>query len=132
MDQAFKDVTNEYDVVLIDATPITISAETEYLARFADVTILVAEAGRTTKAQLVRCARLLERLGVDGMAAIINKVPLDRVDRAIQEDVSLFETRMNKENLAWKPAWIGAPVEDEADLGHHEQPSAARETSTYA
>ncbi len=132
MDQAFKDVTNEYDIVLIDASPITISAETEYLARFADVTILVSEAGRTTKAQLVRCARLLERLQVDGMAAVINKVSLDRVGPAIREDVTLFEARVNKENLAWKPAWIGASTANEASFAHREQASAAQETSTYA
>lgn len=132
MDQAFKDVTNEYDIVLIDATPIAISAETEYLARFADVTILVSEAGRTTKTQLVRCARLLERLQVNGVAAVINKVSLDRVDRAIREDVTLFEARVNKENLAWKPSWIGASTPSEPTLAYHEQAPAAQETSTYA
>ncbi len=132
MDQAFKDVTSEYDIVLIDATPITISAETEYLARFADVTILIAEAGRTTRAQLQRCARLLERLQVEGMAAIINKVPLDRADKATREDVRLFEARANKENLAWKPTWIGPPVSDEENFDHREEPAVARETSSYA
>jgi Mrp family chromosome partitioning ATPase len=133
MDQAFKDVTNQYDIVLIDATPITISAETEYLSRLADVTILVSEAGRTTGPQLLRCARLLERLQVNGIAAIINKVSLDRAGKNIQEDVGLFEARANKENLAWKPAWIGVPPETGAAVDHREQPAtAARETSTYA
>lgn len=132
MDQAFKDVTNAYDIVLIDASPITISAETEYLARSADVTILVAEAGRTTKAQLVRCARLLERLQVNGVAAVINKVSLDRVDHTIREDVTLFEARVNKENLAWKPAWIGTSTANQSTFAHREQTPAAEETSTYA
>jgi polysaccharide biosynthesis transport protein len=132
MDQAFKDITSEYDIVLIDTTPITISAETEYLARFADVTILISEAGRTTKAQLQRCARLLERLQVEGMAAVINKVPLDRADKATREDVRLFEARANKENLAWKPTWIGPPDSDEESLDHRDGPAVARETSSYA
>ncbi len=131
MDQAFMEVTNEYDIVLIDATPIMISAETEYLARVADVTILVAEAGRTTKPQLVRCARLLERLQVQGIAAIINKVSLLRSDKATQEDVRLFEARVNKENLAWKPTWIGTPDLDES-LDDQEQPAVAREHSSVA
>jgi len=131
MDQAFKDVTSEYDIVLIDASPIMISAETEFLARLVDVTILVSEAGRTTQPQLVRCARLLERLQVQGMAAILNKVSLSRTDKATQEDVRLFEARMNKENLAWKPTWIGAPSPDES-LNPQEQPGMAREHSTVA
>ena len=130
MDQAFREVTNEYDIVLIDATPIMISAETEYLARFADVTILVSEAGRTTKPQLVRCARLLERLQVQGIAAIINKVSLHRTDKAAQEDVRLFEARVNKENLAWKPNWIGTP--DPNESLDHEQPAIARQHSSVA
>ena len=131
MDQAFMEVTNEYDIVLIDATPIMISAETEYLARLADVTILVSEAGKTTKTQLVRCARLLERLQVQGIAAIINKVSLLRTDKATQEDVRLFEARVNKENLAWKPTWIGMPDPGES-LDHHEQPAIARQHSSVA
>jgi Mrp family chromosome partitioning ATPase len=131
MDQAFKDVTSEYDIVLIDASPILISAETEFLARLVDVTILVSEAGRTSTPQLVRCARLLERLQVQGMAAIINKVSLLRTDKATQEDVRLFETRMNKENLAWKPTWIGAPDPDES-LEHQEQPAVARQHPSIA
>jgi Mrp family chromosome partitioning ATPase len=133
MDQAFKEVTNEYDIVLIDATPITISAETEYLSRLADLTILISEAGRTTQPQLLRCARLLERLQVNGIAAVINKVSLERAGKEIQEDVGLFEARANKENLAWKPAWIGEHTENGTDVDHREQPAtAARETSTYA
>ena len=43
MAKAFQELTNEYDIVLIDAAPLLTSAETEYLARFADVTILVGE-----------------------------------------------------------------------------------------
>ncbi len=133
MDQAFKEVTSAYDIVLIDATPITISAETEYLSRLADVTILVSEAGQTTRPQLVRCARLLERLQVNGIAAVINKVSLERAGKDIQEDVGLFEARVNKENLAWKPAWIGVPTANEAAGDRREQPAtAARESSTYA
>lgn len=100
---AFKDLTNDYDIVLIDAMPILSSAETEYLARFADVTILLAEAGRTKKSELKRAARLLERLNVSGVAAILNKVVMLRVDNALKQDLREFEARMSKSNLRWKP-----------------------------
>ena len=70
----FQAITSEYDIVLIDAAPVLLSAETEYLARMADVTILLSEAGKTKKAWLTRAARLLERLGVAGAASIVNKV----------------------------------------------------------
>ena len=128
MDQAFKDLTIEYDIVLIDATPILISAETEYLARFADVTILIAEAGTTTRTQLVRTTRLLERLQIPGMAVVINKIPYSRVNGAPREDLSAFETRIERANVKWSAPWNteGAP----AGPGNREP--AGKENSTYA
>jgi succinoglycan biosynthesis transport protein ExoP len=129
MDQAFRDVTNEYDIVLIDATPIAISAETEYLARFADVTILVAEAGRTKTAELLNCVSLLERLQVDGIAAIINRVSLQRAGKVAQEHVRLFETRVNAENLSWKPIYNQTDTASEAAFSHSEQPVVAQDSS---
>jgi polysaccharide biosynthesis transport protein len=128
MDQAFKDLTTDYDVVLIDATPILISAETEYLARFADVTILIAEAGTTTKAQLTRASRLLEKLQIPGVAAVINKVAFRRASRATREDLNAFEARMDKTNVKWNPAWSpGAPP-----AGYDNRGRATKENSTYA
>jgi Mrp family chromosome partitioning ATPase len=104
MDQAFKDLTSEYELVLIDATPLLISAETEYLARFADVTILIAESGKTKKARLRRAAVLLERLNVRGIAAVVNKIGLERASRATQRDLEEFEAHVNRMNLRWRPA----------------------------
>ena len=90
----------------IDAAPILISAETEYLARMADVTVLVAEAGKTKKAWLTRAARLLERLGASGAAAVVNKVHPARAEEALKQDLRDFELRSDKVNLQewWKPA----------------------------
>jgi Mrp family chromosome partitioning ATPase len=128
MDQAFKDLTTDYDVVIIDAAPILISAETEYLARFADVTILIAEAGTTTKAQLMRASRLLEKLQIPGVASIINKVAYRRASRAIREDLSAFEARMDKTSIKWDPVWGKAPT----SVGYDDREHTAKENSTYA
>jgi succinoglycan biosynthesis transport protein ExoP len=129
MDQAFKDLTTDYDVVLIDAAPVLISAETEYLARFADVTILIAEAGITTKAQLVRATRLLERLQIPGMAAIINKVAFCRANRATREDLSAFAARADKGSVKWNSAWNKGT---ESSAGYDTREQAAKENSTCA
>jgi cellulose biosynthesis protein BcsQ len=128
MDQAFKDLTTDYDVVLIDTTPILISAETEYLARFADVTILIAEAGATTKAQLIRASRLLEKLQIPGVAAILNKVAFRRASRATREDLSAFEARMDKTNVKWNPGWSKGPT----SAGYDNREQTVKENSTYA
>jgi MinD-like ATPase involved in chromosome partitioning or flagellar assembly len=111
MAKAFQELTNEYDIVLIDAAPLLTSAETEYLARFAHVTILVGESGRTKKAELKRSARLLERLNVNGVAVVINKVGLLRAEKTLKQDIDEFEARINKTNLRWQPKY------------HHPEPS---------
>lgn len=105
MAKAFQELTNEYDIVLIDAAPLLTSAETEYLARFADVTILVGESAKTKKAELKRTARLLERLNVGGVAVIINKVGLLRAEKTLKHDLAEFEARVNKMNLRWQPKY---------------------------
>ncbi|MFC5861910.1 GumC family protein [Acidicapsa dinghuensis] len=104
--EGFQRIAAEYDIVLIDAAPALISAETEYLARMADVTVLVVEAGKTRKAWLTRAARLLERLGIAGAAAIVNKVHPARAEEALKEDLREFELRSDRINLQqwWKPA----------------------------
>jgi len=97
--ESFKALSAEYDIVLIDAAPLLISAETEYLARMADVTVLVSEAGKTHKAWLTRSARLLERLGVAGAAAVVNKVHPARVEESLNHDLREFELRSDRVNL---------------------------------
>ncbi|MBB6142800.1 cellulose biosynthesis protein BcsQ/uncharacterized protein involved in exopolysaccharide biosynthesis [Silvibacterium bohemicum] len=101
--KAFQELTREYDIVLIDAAPLLISAETEYLARCADVTLLVAEAGKTSRHKIKRTARLLERLDVQGAAAVINKVRLVRVEENLKHDLKEFTARENEMNLRWRP-----------------------------
>jgi uncharacterized protein involved in exopolysaccharide biosynthesis/MinD-like ATPase involved in chromosome partitioning or flagellar assembly len=103
--ERFKNISADYDIVLIDAAPILISAETEYLARMADVTVLIAEAGKTKKAWLTRAARLLERLGISGAAAVVNKVHPARIEEALKHDLREFELRSDRVSLQewWKP-----------------------------
>lgn len=118
--KALQGLTNDYEIVLIDAAPLLISAETEYLARSADVTVLVVEAGRTVKSKVTRAARLLEKLNIDGAAAVINKVRMDRVEDTLRHEIEEFESRANRMNLRWKPhfgatsgTFQGAPAAQE-------------------
>ncbi len=95
--QILNEVKDDYDVVLIDASPILISADTEYLARVADGTVLIVQSGRTTRAQLTRAANLLERLDVPGVAVTLNRVNRDRVDPALVRDVEEFQRQLRKQ-----------------------------------
>lgn len=110
--ERFQRLSADYDIILIDAAPILISAESEYLARMADVTVLVSEAGKTKKAWLTRAARLLERLGISGAAAVVNKVQPARVEDALKHDLREFELRSDRVSLQewWKPQRKAAPA----------------------
>jgi succinoglycan biosynthesis transport protein ExoP len=96
MARALHQASERCDVVLIDASPLPISANTEYLARLADVTVLVAKSGMTTKQELDRAARLLERLDVSGVAVILNKMGQDRADRALKKEFNRYEQSISK------------------------------------
>jgi uncharacterized protein involved in exopolysaccharide biosynthesis len=83
--------SEQYDVVLIDANPLPISAHTEYLARVSDATVLVVRSSTTTKLELERATRLLERLDVAGVAVVLNKISMDRADRALKRELRSYQ-----------------------------------------
>jgi CO dehydrogenase nickel-insertion accessory protein CooC1 len=79
------------------------SANTEYLARVVDATVLVVKAGTTTRQQLHRAARLLERLQVAGVAVVLNKIHLERADRDFRKELRGFEQPRRKSLLSVTP-----------------------------
>ena len=89
----------QFDVVLIDASPLPISAITEYLARGVDATVLVVKSSMTTKQELDRAARLLERLEVSGVAVILNKISLERADRALKKEFHRYEQSLGSRRV---------------------------------
>ena len=102
-EQALRQASVGYDVVLIDSDPMPTSANTEYLARVVDATVLVVKAGTTTKQELHRAARLLERLQVAGVAVVLNKVQLDRADRDLRRELRGFKQPRRKQYLSVTP-----------------------------
>jgi len=98
--QGLHHVSEQYDAILIDASPLPISAHTEYLARVSDVTVLVVKSSTTTKQELDRAARLLERLDVAGVAEVLNKIRLERADRALKTELSRYEQSFRQRRSA--------------------------------
>jgi polysaccharide biosynthesis transport protein len=91
VEQTLNRAAMDCDVVLIDAQPMPVSAQTEYLARLADATVLVVKARGTTRQDLECTARVLERLEVAGVAVILNKVRVDRADGALKKALRSYE-----------------------------------------
>ncbi len=91
---------NEVDsqtLVLTDAAPIAVSAETEYLARFADCVIVVVESGVTTRAEIRDAAATLQRLNVGAVGFVLNRVGLDKADPAFRASVDSIEKHLQSQ-----------------------------------
>ncbi|MGI8773071.1 MAG: GumC family protein [Acidobacteriaceae bacterium] len=112
--QILDEVRDQYDVVLIDASPLLISADTEYLARIADGTILVAQSGRTTRNQLRRAAQVLERLNVPGVSVALNRIERKHVDAALASDIEDFQRQLSRQRPF---PMAGAPKQSGGDAG---------------
>jgi succinoglycan biosynthesis transport protein ExoP len=102
--RALQDAIVGYDVVLIDSNPMPISANTEYLARLVDAIVLVVKAGTTTRQELHRAARLLERLEVAGVAVVLNKIRLGRADRDLKRELRCLERPPRRKAAAQRTA----------------------------
>ncbi len=81
----------KYDLLLIDAPPLLHSAETEYLARCTDATILIAESGVTVKPELFQSALLLQHLNVAGVGAVLQELHLKDADSRFRSAITAVE-----------------------------------------
>jgi uncharacterized protein involved in exopolysaccharide biosynthesis len=100
-------IKGQHDIILIDAAPVLHSAETEYAARCADATILVAESAITQTTELTAATALLSRLRVTGVGAVLDQLKLEHADEPFRSAVRLLEQRSFEGSVDCKP---GAPV----------------------
>ena len=92
--------TQREGLVLTDTAPLLISAETEYLARFVDCAIVVAESGVTTRAQLLAAVTTLQRLDVAAMGFVLNRVKLSKADPAFRHSVQEIERHHRAQGMS--------------------------------
>jgi succinoglycan biosynthesis transport protein ExoP len=87
-------------LVLTDTAPLSVSAETAYLARFVDAAIVVVESGVTTRAQLRDVANTLERLDVRAVGYVLNRVGMAKADPAFRQSVQAIENHLHTQSLS--------------------------------
>lgn len=85
-------------LVLTDTAPMSLSAETEYLARFVDAAIVVVESGKTTRAQLRGIAHRLQKLDVGAVGFVLNRVGLEKADPVFRHSVRAIEDHLRAQN----------------------------------
>jgi CO dehydrogenase nickel-insertion accessory protein CooC1 len=60
----------------------------------------VVKSSVTTKQELDRAARLLERLDVAGVAVVLNKISQERTDRALKKELRGYEQSLRQRRSA--------------------------------
>ena len=70
-----RDLTDRFDVVLVDAPSLHAVADATVLSKVTDSTLLVVRAGRTRTADVERSVDLLERVGAQLAGAVLNALP---------------------------------------------------------
>jgi hypothetical protein len=91
------------DLLFIEALPLLSSAEAEFAARLADVTILIADSGQTTRRELANSLALVRRLSVPGLAAVLCNVDLRDADEefiAVVRKVEIRQSEMRRRDEA--------------------------------
>ena len=85
---------NQGELVFVDTAPLAVSAETECLARFADCVIVVIESGVTTRTQLRRLADMVQRLNLNAVGFVLNRVRLAKADPAYRNSIDEIEKHL--------------------------------------
>ncbi|ACQ79213.1 capsular exopolysaccharide family [Beutenbergia cavernae DSM 12333] len=74
MTDLLADLTSRYDVVVLDSAPLLPVADTTALAAEVDGVLLVAAAGRTSRAALTDAAAALSAVGARRLGIVLNRV----------------------------------------------------------
>lgn len=83
----------EHGLVLIESEALLNCAQTEYVARCADATILMIECGVTTRQELMQAMDLLHRLNVTGIGAVLEEVQLQYADAPFRKAIESLDRR---------------------------------------
>ena len=104
------------DLLLIEAPSLLLSAEAEFVARLADLTVLVSESATTKRAELGSALALARRLSLTGSAAVLGEVKLRDAD---PEFATVMRRAMEQDGAAM-PA--GQPATATPEVGWRQDP----------
>jgi len=106
--QVLRQAAEVYSVVLVDIPPILVSVDAEFIARNADVVVLVIEAESVTKPELRRAAKSLERIRVPAVSALLNRVRGKESGGFAEDALQEFQTGATKPAARWFRPWLWA------------------------
>lgn len=104
--RVFTELAQTYEMILLDAPPLLLSADTELLIGLADATILVIEAESAHKGEIKRAARVLERLSPPVVAAILNRVRVYAAGGYFADLLKEHQTGRRSPASKWLSPWL--------------------------
>ncbi len=104
--RVLRQAAEAYPVVLVDIPPILVSVDAEFIARSADVVVLVIEAESVTKTELRRAAKSLERIHVPAVSALLNRVRGAEAGGFANAALHEFQTGAAKTPPRWFSPWL--------------------------
>ncbi len=106
MRQVLIDLEAQYDLVIIDAAPLLLSADTELLVRLTGATLLVVQAGGVSRGEVRRALRLLQTIGPEVVGVMLNRVPIYQGGGYFTGLLQEFQTGRKKEQTRWVSPWL--------------------------
>lgn len=95
-----------YDIVLVDLPPIIASVDAEYIARRADIVVLVAGAITTQSGDLRAASKVLEKNQPRAVASILNRVRVKGGPAFAQAAFDEFTKGNTAPAPGWRSPWL--------------------------
>lgn len=78
MKEFLKQVRADYDIVILDGSPVGLVTDSVILSTIVDGTILVIESGETEIETIQRAKALLDKVDANIIGAVLNKIPINK------------------------------------------------------
>jgi uncharacterized protein involved in exopolysaccharide biosynthesis len=99
IDEHLERLKQKVDFLFIKAGPLRSSSESEFVVRLGDVTVLIAESGKTTRRELRSCLSLIKRLRARGLAALLIDLELRNADSDFIESVRFASSQSSRNRV---------------------------------
>jgi polysaccharide biosynthesis transport protein len=99
-------LSSRYELFLLDAPPLLLSADTELLVGIIDAAVLVVEACGVSKGEVTRAARTLERLAPTVVGTILNRVQMYQGGGYFAELLQEHQSGQKVAVSRWLSPWL--------------------------
>jgi capsular exopolysaccharide synthesis family protein len=79
-EELFEKLKAEYEVIIVDSSPLALVSDTHLLTKFSDVNILVVRYNHTPKAALKQCLQDVKISSLTNLNLLLNGIPMRRGD----------------------------------------------------